>query len=85
MSAVEQFLAYNFDGDADFQVSPVWDCGFSFNNYLTQKGLATLLGNAPPNHDADYLTGRAKAFYFSKCGMDVFLLIGLMPAKGRPA
>jgi len=50
MSAIEQYLAYNFDGDADFQ-----------------RGLATLLRNALPNHNVDYLTGRARAFYFSKC------------------
>ena len=38
------------------------------NMVLTIKtGLATLLGNAPPNHNVDELTGRAKAFYFSKC------------------
>jgi len=55
MSAIEQFLAYNFDGDADFQ-----------------KGLTTLLRNAPPNHNVAYLTGQAKAFYFSKkTGMDI--------------
>jgi hypothetical protein len=37
-----------------------------------QKGLATLLRNAPPNPEVDYLTGRAKAFYFSKCEMGLW-------------
>jgi len=37
-----------------------------------QKGLATLVRSAPPDRNVDYLTGRAKAFYFSKkTGMNV--------------
>ena len=88
-AAIEQFLAYNFDRDGDFQVSFAKDYPRSLlnNGSHIQNGLATLFRNAPPNYDVDHLTRRAKVFYFSKCEW-VSLWNwsnSLINAKGRPA